>query len=242
MRLKKKIYTDQIEFEYFINVTSEGLFTTYLPEEVLIKLEKYGIEANYGRGRRKGYFEAQSLKEIEEKVKNIANKFSESKLILSKIVLRYEIITTCTYCKTKKGEIVPDGNWQQRLDKGKDYDWFSGTKNMDNCNREPFGFRVYVEPQKLNVYVFPDKTEYKEYQNLEDEDIKENSTLDWLCSLAAISPDEENNIKDIDYSEEVGLFFKNIILYICNLNEKLKKLFGDKIEITQKSLPLLSKL
>ncbi len=89
MRLKKKVFTDKIEFEYFINVTSEGLFTTYLPEEVIIKLEKYGIETNYGRGKHKGYFEAQSLKEIQEKVKNIANKFSESKLIFSKIVLRY---------------------------------------------------------------------------------------------------------------------------------------------------------
>lgn len=242
MRLKRKIYTDQIEFDYFINVTTQGLFTAYLPEEVITKLENCGIKVNYGRGSKKGYFEAQSLKEIEDKIESIIQKFSEKKLISSKIVLRYEIITACSYCKTKKGEIVPNGDWEQRLNKRKGYNWLQGTKDMDACNREPFGFRIYVEPQRLNVYVFPDKTEHKEYIDVEDKDIKEGSTLDWLCSITAMSPDEEDNIKDIDYSEEIGLFFKNIILYICNLNEKLKKVLGEKMEINQKTIPLLTKL
>jgi hypothetical protein len=242
MRLKRKLYQDKLEFEYFINVTSEGLFTAYLPEDVVEKLESSGIDVGYGRGRRKGYFEAHALKDIEEQIKKATEKYSEKKLKSTKIVLRYEIITTCSYCKTKKGEIVPNGGWEQRLNKSRDYNWINGTKDMDNCYSEPFGFRVYVEPQRLNVYIFPDKTEHKEYVSLEDDEIKDESTLDWLNSISSISADDDNNIKDIDYSEEVGLFFKNIILYICNLNEKLKKLFGEKMEISKKSLPLLIKL
>ena len=236
MRLKKKIYTDKLEFEYFVNISKEGLFTAYLPEEIITKLESSGIKIGHGRGGRKGYFEAQSLKEIEENISKIIQKFSEKKLVSSKIVLRYEIITACAYGKTEKGEIVPNGYWQKRIDKTDKYEWLGGTKQLNSNDSEPFGFQIYVEPQRLNVYIFPDKTEHKEYVNIEDEDIKEGSTLDWLNSICGMRSQEDDNIKDIDYSEEIGLFFKNVILYICNLNENLKKVFGEEMEINPQKL------
>ena len=151
----------------------------------------------------------------------------------SKIVLRYDIITTCAYCKTKTGEIVPNGGWEIRKNKTDGHHWLEGNTQTDSCHMAPYGFNIYVEPQKLTRWIFPDKTEHKEYLNLEDDEVKDDSTLDWLNSICSITYMEENRIKDIDYTEEVGLFFKNTILYVCNLNEKLKKVFGDEIVIAK---------
>lgn len=242
MRIKKKINTDKLAFEYFVNVNKDGLFSAYLPEEIIIKLEKYGIGIAYGRGRRKGFFEAKSLVEIEEAILKTIQKFSEKKLISSKIILRYEITTNCSYCKTKKGKIIPNGYWDKEKDRENGCNWYEGTETMNACNRDAYGFSIYVKPRKLNVWVYPDKTEYKEYVLLEDEDIKEGSTLDWLNSITAIQSRNDNKVKDIDYSEEVGLFFKHIILYVCNLNERLQKIFGEEIVIDKKKVLLLEKL
>lgn len=107
MRLKRKIQHKKLAFEYFINVNSEGLFTAYLPEEVIKKLESSGIKIGRGRAGRKGYFEADTLTGIEERVIKATERYSEKTLLSSRVVLRYEIITACSYCKTKKGEIVP---------------------------------------------------------------------------------------------------------------------------------------
>jgi len=244
MRIKKKVYSKKLSFDYFINVTNEGLFTAYLPEEIIVRLESCGIEVNRGHGGKKGYFESHSIKDIEIAISTIAEKFSEKKLIETKIVLRYEIITSCAYCKTKKGEIVPNGYWSKRIDKSKeDYcKWFEGTQEQNSNNRSPYGFRIFVEVQRLNIYIFPDKSSHKEYINLKEDEIPGGSTLDWLDSLTGMNYENEDDVKDIEYCEEVGLFFKNAILYICNLNEKLKSIFGEEMEISQtkiKSLPLL---
>jgi len=79
MRLKKNISTDKLNFEYFINVNKDGLFSAYLPKEIVEKLEQYGIQVAYGRGHRKGFFEAQSLADIENRILKTIQKFSEKK-------------------------------------------------------------------------------------------------------------------------------------------------------------------
>ena len=241
MRIKKKIYTDKLTFEYFVNVNKDGLFTAYLPEEVISRLEKYGINVLRGRGGRKGFFEARSLGEIEESISSQIQKFSEKKLVLSKIVLRYEIVTNCCYCKTKNGEIIPNGCWDKE-NKEAGCKWHEGTESMNASSRNAYGFSIYVEPRRLNKWVYPDKTEHREYLGLEDDDIEEGSTLDWLNSVCAMRPINVNEVKDVDYSEEIGLFFKHTILYVCNLNERLKKHFGEEIIIDKKGILLLEKL
>lgn len=244
MRVKKKI-SGRLTFEYFINVSNDGLFTTYLPKEVLEKLEAYGVYTNQGLGHRYGYFNDTTMAGLEEKVAALIKKFNERKLVESKIVLRYEIVTDCSYVKTKKGEIVPNGYWKARID-GESTSggcrWEEGTRDGGPMHHHPFGFSIYAEPMRLNVWEYPDKEQFKEYVPLTDDEKPEGSTLEWLDDLCGIDPDDNNKVKDIDYTEDVGIFFKNAILYICNLNEKLKKVFGENMEITQKSVLGIPKL
>ena len=240
MRINKSFRDEKLPFKYVVNVTTEGIFSTYLPADVVEKLESCGIFVPRGRGGKKGHFESDSLVSLREKIKAVVEKFSERKLVSSKIILSYAIITACSYMKTKAGETVPNGYWTRRIDKTEDYKWFSGTQKTDACNRTPYGFRVYVQPYKLNTYVFPDKTEHKEYTKLTEDDFEEGSTLDWLNSLCSIGDDGEKT-QDVEYTEEIGLFFKNAIISICLFDEKLKKVFGERLEISAMKVKLLPK-
>jgi len=76
MRIKKKICTPKLNVEYVVNVSPDGTFTAYLPEDTIEKLESYGIEVNIGRGNRKGYFQANSLSQIEDDVSKLIHKLS----------------------------------------------------------------------------------------------------------------------------------------------------------------------
>ncbi len=240
MRLKRNYGDGRLKFEYYINVTKQGIFTAYLPEEIIEKLEAAGIQMNYGIGSKKGYFEANSLVEIEKNITEKIKKFSERKQIDERIVLKYAITTTCSYCKLKTGEIVPNGNWQKEIED--DYNWLSGNVEHNANNPAPYGLSIYVEPFKCITWQFPDKTEHKEYNRLCESDYEKGSTLDWLDSLCGINNGRNDEVKEIDYTEKLGEFFKSAILFICNMNEKLKGVFGEELEVTLEALSSFPKL
>ena len=61
MIIKKRMLTEKLDFNYNVNVNKDGGFTTYIPEDVIEKLEKSGIKLGAGRGYKKGYFASNSL-------------------------------------------------------------------------------------------------------------------------------------------------------------------------------------
>jgi len=159
----------------------------------------------------------------------------------NKIVLLYSINTVCSYCKNKNGEIVPNGLWESKANGVAGHKWISGTEEHNSNNGAPYGLSLYVKPRMLNVWEFPDKTEYREYLPLEAKDIVEGSTLDWLNSLCGMES-KNTNTKEIDYDESIGMFFKRSIIGICNMNEQLKRVFGDNIEVTLSKVRMLPDL
>ena len=239
MRIKKTIKTNKLDFDYFININKDGLFTTYLPNNIVEKLESYGISVNRGRGNKNGYFQTNSMQELVKSVTEIILKFSEKKLISTKIILRYEITTRCSYCKTDNGEIVPNGFWERKINNNDDYHWQNGSVAMDSLHRSPFGFLVFVQPKQKKTWRYPDGEIFEEYTPIDRKDIKENSTLDWLNSICSIEPYDKYKIKDIDYSEKAGLFFKNMLMYIFNLNEKLKRAFGKDLKLNVQNIKMI---
>jgi hypothetical protein len=54
--------------------------------------------------------------------------------------------------------------------------------------------------------------------------------------LAGLCGITYNKYKEVDYTPELGLFFKNIILYIFRINEQFLKIFGKEVDLA-KSLP-----
>jgi hypothetical protein len=235
--------SENLSFNYVVNVDKEGNFSTTLPSEVIEKMKVVGISFGFNRMNNEGYFISESLNSLIEKVEASADKYSAKELTDDKIILKYSVDTTCHYCKSEgvTGDIVPNGGWVKDYDKkGKWFEGSTGTHAMDNL---PYGFSCYVEPMRVKVWKFPDGETQKEYVRLSEEDYRDDETLFWLNSL--VHMDKRGGIKEIDYTPKLGSFFKGLILYICNINEKILSIFGeenrfDLTKIGNKDIALLS--
>lgn len=229
--VKQRIITDKITFSFDVNITNDGMFTTTLPAEVVNKLEAAGIQLNRNQLKNSGYYHSDTMIGLCKAIRKDVDKYSERHVVSEEIVLRYQIETRCTYCKTKEGQIVPDGGWQQKIDG--DHKWLGGTREMHATSRETYGLDVYVEPQFKTVYSFPDGSTHTDYRNLTEEEEGEGTTLHWLASVRAMKELWGRDIKDIKYTEEAGEFFKSLILFIIRINEKLQDVFGEKIDVSK---------
>ena len=102
--------------------------------------------------------------------------------------------------------------------------------NHSSFDSRSYGFEIFVEPRVTRKWKFPDGTKFEDYRYLEEDEKKEGSTLYWLASIVGMGG-EPDNIMEIDYSEKIGIFFKNALTYVCKLNEHLKEVFGEKISL-----------
>lgn len=230
--------TIKLKFSYEISVGKDGLFATTLPKEVVDSMQKAGIKLARNRLNNYGYFEDNSLTGLKNQVQVDVEKYSKRELVSVKTVLLYSIETNCHYCKTKVGEIVPNGRWQQKEDG--EYKWIEGSKGRSMMSAEPYGFFCYVEPKLLNTWKFPDGEYYKEYLSIPDGNKDKN--LDWLNSVVHMGKTNYSEPKEIDYTPELGKFFKSIIIYVCQMNEKLKELFTEDIDLSKAKLESFQKL
>lgn len=224
-------YSDRLSFKYDISVDKAGLFSTTLPPVVVQQLKDSGIEVNRNRSGNDGYFNDRTMEGLITQVKKVADKFSSRELIERKIVLLYSLETTCSYCKRKDGELVPNGYHLEEIG-GAGCKWEGGNIDTHAMHSAPYGFQVYVEPQIKEVYKFCDGKTVDEYHNLRDEDKKEGTTLYWLDSIVSMSKGELDP-KEIEYNEKVGLFFKSLLLYIFNINEKLQAALNPHLDLSK---------
>jgi len=221
---------DALTFKYDVGVDKQGMFTTTLPEEVTTKLMQVGIKLGQNRLHTYGFFSATSLQGLKDVVKEAVGEYCEKELVEEKVVIQYLVNTICSYCKGREGAIYPDGGWQKKAEGGDDYNWVNGTKETHSYNNDPFGFSVAINLQVVKVWKFKNGTIRNEYRNLYEGDYKEDELLEWLDSIRNIGFGGDN-YKEITYSSEVGLFFKNMLLYVFSINEKIKKVFGAEFDL-----------
>ncbi len=242
VRIKTQgFYSDNLDFKYEVNVDTEGNFTTTIPKNIVEMFEKIDIKLQNNRLNHPGFFSAKSLEELNEQVQELAMNYSKKELVESKVILEYSIDTTCNYCKGKKG-LYPDGNWQQDAEGGDDFNWVEGSSESGSFSCHPFGFKIYVDPKFLEIWKFSNGEIKKEYSRVDDENIGEDKVLDWLCSIRNLGDDSNQNLKEIDYTPEIGLFFKKALSHIFNINEGIIKMFGGELDLSKidiNTLPLL---
>jgi hypothetical protein len=233
--IKCQCLTEKLSFSYTVSINNDGLFSTTIPKEVVDKLEMVGISLGRNRKNNTGYFCSETLDSLKKEIYDVAIKYSKKELVEEKIVLLYSIDTTCFYCKGKTGIIYPDGRWEQEAEG--DYNWQEGTIQHDACHSGAYGFSIFCAPKLLSTWKFPTGEIFKDYQGIPEEMIKEGSTLHWLNSIRAMNLDNGKNPKEIKYTKEIGQFFKSLILYICETNERLKEVFTEEVDI-QKAIEL----
>jgi len=231
--------SENLNFKYDVNVDKEGTFSTTIPQVVVAEMVKVGIKLGMNRLNNEGYFTARSLDELKREVETVAKQFSEKELVEEKIVVKYAIDTFCHYCKGKKG-LYPNGGLQQDVE-GYDsgYNWLDGTKKHDGG---PYGFEFAFLIWKVKIWKFPNGEIKREYDRLEEPEAKKDETLWWLHSVVRMGFDFQSSTQEIDYTPEIGLFFKNLVLHIWNINENICEFFGEKVDLSKIELSKLKLL
>jgi len=242
VRVKTLNYTSEaLRFSYIVNVNKQGLFTTTIPQDIVAQLKQVGIELNYNRNYTEGFFSSESLDGLIKEVEKVADKYSEKELIEEKIVIQYRIDTNCHYCKGNNGKLYPDGYLERKGNGGDDYHWVDGTKGDSPMNSNPFGFEVFFKLKKVKVWRFPNGELNNEYCYLIDEDCKTDNVMEWLNSVRHMG--ENNNMpKEIDYSPELGMFFKKMTEHIFMINENIRKVFGEELDLKKIDVTKLQQL
>jgi hypothetical protein len=148
----------------------------------------------------------------------------------------------CSYCQGESGALYPNGGWEQEAEgHEKGYHWIEGTKDRFYY-QGPFGFEIAYELYHLKIWKFPNGEESREYLRLEESEAKNDEILYWLRSVPSIHLSSASTKKEIEYTPEIGMFFKSMVLYIWTINEKIRSMFGkdfdlEKIDINK--IPML---
>jgi len=230
-----RIITDQIEFSYNINVNSEGIFNTTIPKEAAEKIESVGIKLDVNRVRNSGYFEAKDIQSLRAKVNAVIEEYRSSKIIEEGIIIRYSIGLSCNYCMDGAGRIMPncEDRWGYRSNT--DLNWHTGNTGDRYFSRDKFGFQVYARPFYREIKQRRNGEKHTEYRRLTKDEVEEGLYLDLLNCFKQNDPyqiDRAEGYKDIPYTEEAAKFFSDMLIGICEINEKVKDfLEPDKIQL-----------
>lgn len=224
---------ENLSFNYDVNIDRQGNFTTTIPKEIAEKLMCIGIKLNKNRRHNYGFFSAESLRELEKKVEEIADKYSKKELIDEKIVIKYAVDTVCSYCKGVSGDLYPNGQWEQDAEGYENgYHWVNGTKD-DLYSGGRCSFEVAFELKKVKNWLFPNGEKSKEYLRLEESEVKNDELLHWLNSLCGLSLSSSSTVKEIEYTREIGLLFRDMVLFIFNINENILHIFGKEFDLSK---------
>ena len=225
---------ENLSFKYDVSVDKQGNFTTTIPKDVTEKLMSIGIKLDSGRRQTYGFFSEKSLQELEKKIKETADKYSKKKLVDEKIVIKYAVDTRCSYCRGISGKIYPNGGWETDAEGHENsYHWVEGTKKEYSINCGPYGLDIAFEIKKVKTWAFPNGEETKEYVRLEATDIKDDEVLHWLTSLCGLSFSRNSMVKEIEYTKDIGILFRNMVLFIFNINERIHSIFGEEFDLSK---------
>jgi hypothetical protein len=230
----KKSFGGRLPVEIYVNVSSEGTFSTTLPEHVVCKLHSAGIKTNQHPKKGDGYFCADSMDGLLAEVKATLDKYSEKILVREEVVLQYAISVCCYYCKLEDGTIVPNGSYLGKEPKEGNV-WVGGNIDSNAFGRnKPFSFEVYVYPRFKSTWRFHDGSEKSSYDSVPQNLVVKGSALEYLLAIPPMSADlNGGTVKEIEYTEDIAQFFKNALLYVCKMNESFKAAFGEDIDLSK---------
>lgn len=229
----------KLQFSYTVYVNQEGDFTTTIPFEIASMFKEAGVDMGFNRRCDPGFFRSRSLEGLNKEVSKASADFLSRKMVSEKIILKYQISTNCHYCLNDEGEIVPNGTY---VKKGQ-YKWKDGTRNSTAMGNLSYGFNVYVKPYMRRDYEYKSGATKTEYDIVREDEIEEDlKCLKWLNGIVHIAEmDYGDTTKEIEYTEEIALFFVNLIKSICKINEQIKDVLDPESikKIAEKGLPLL---
>lgn len=218
----EKISIEDIKFSLKVSVNADGIFTTTIPKEICDLLVDVGMGDNlkYNRSGNLGFFYSDTYKGLIDEIEGMLREYLSREIIEDKIVIKYVIQTTCSYCLDVDGNIVPNGH--REWTKTDDYHWKQGTISQHATSPHPYGFQIYAVPYQKVTSKYKSGKTISEYHWLDCRD-RDETFLHWLGSFCAMAPPRGEEEKEIDYTEETAKFFVDLLLSVCQLNEKIKE-------------------
>ena len=209
-------YKDEMVFTTPVSVTTAGLFTTTLPEEVVTKFDQYGVQLGVGRRGRRGYFESDSLEKLKGLLRETALNALSRELIEEKEVIRYQVVTSGACCIDKDLNIFPNGIWNREDFERGVIRWAKFNCGDTVMHPRTPGIRVYAEVQVLRRFRFKNGKEVVDYMSAKARPTSEDrSCLNWLKSHVAKVPSNESfyniPIREIPATEKNAEFFVRLL-------------------------------
>lgn len=219
-----------LTFSFDINVDKEGEFSTTIPKETVEMFKAANIDMKRNRLGNEGYFFDKTCEGLIKQIKFFADEYCSRELVSETLILKYCIQTQASYSLNEAGEVIPSSEDKWKPKKSGEYGLHrDGNIQIHASARRPYGVLVYAQAFIKQEYKYKSgatKIEYAHVHriNRTEEIMEKNPNLSWLHSLWNIAPpkDSESKIEEIEYTENIGLFFVNLIKSICMINEKIK--------------------
>ena len=240
--------SDRVMFDLKVNVNQDGLFTAYLPPEIVQRFEESGIalKVNPARRSRNGFFSSNTMQGILIEINTCIAEYFSRELFKEEEIIKYDIQTTCAYGINANNDITPNCSSYDWAVDSEELNWRSGTVRHDSCSPAAFGILVYAEPFLKQTYKYKSGDEKIEYHGIysNDTDKEKRPALYALSSVPNMdTPDGYgDNVKEIAYTEETAKFFIELLKSICRLNEKIKDQLDPKslMEVIESGQKLLT--
>ncbi len=237
---------DELKFEYDIKVNTQGEFYINVPKNIIELFEIEKIDLEYDpRSRQNKRLSDVTFDGVKEKMDKAVREYESSEMIDEKIVIRYAISTTCSYCKEEDGTIKPNGTMVKSF-KDNECQWCEGTEAQHAANPQPYGLQMYAKPYVRRDYKYKSGRETTKYTSLcQDFDHKlgtsglsearigrtakeNNYFLNFLDEFVAMRipgggwHSSEAKLQEVEYTEKVAEFFVNMLVAICKMSDQIK--------------------
>lgn len=215
-----------------VYVSKEGLFYTNFNELDIKYFKNRDIVFDWNPlTKRDSLLSAPTLDALVKRIGEVGNKATSKTLIEKKIIIKYHIDTSVSYCLDEDYKPVPDGSYAGKDAIKEDRYWQKTTITSHAASPHVAGLWFYVRPYYKYTYGYHDGQTTVDYEYVYDStiDIEKQPNLHWIASIRSLKPKFE--VKEMDYTEDAAAFFKSFYIAICTLNSNLMEFIGqDKLE------------
>ena len=247
-KTQEYFYSDEsgqkIKIKVTVNVYANGVFYFDLPTDVKLMFSGAGVSCNR--------IEATTFQSLEPVFKERCKDFFSKELVETKLLIRYQIATSCSYWKNRDGDIFPNGRFEDIRDKmigvAPKYDDFYGWQetlvSSNAASPKPYGFQIWTNVVKRELFKYKSGKVWSKDEYISS-DLAATIGDEPLLFLTSIVSDSKSSydvpIMEIDYSTEVGQFFVSMYKSIFELNERIRDFVTpEKIfELAQERFALL---
>jgi len=215
--------TIKLDFKVDIHVNQSGEFTATLPHEVSLVLENAGISLMRNQLGNNGYFKESTYDKLIHSISEKCKEYVSEEIISTSIVILYQIQTACTYMSKNNEYCAPNGVGTG-YNNSHEFKWKYGNFSIDATNPHHFGINIYAASKRKIVYRYKSGKERSHFISMWGDEIEGCPELTRLCQFTCIAPIDRNGgcIQEIDYTEDIAMFFSNMLISICKLNDKIK--------------------